>query len=68
MFELAARYSAIDLDTGRFRGGVERDVTLGVNWYPEPNIRLITNYIHGRIRPGAAQSDAFGTAPFSVDT
>jgi phosphate-selective porin OprO and OprP len=68
VFELAARYSAVDLDARGFRGGSERDVTVGLSWYPEPNLRLIANYVHGRVRPGEAQSDAYGTAPFSVDT
>ncbi|SDN34197.1 phosphate-selective porin OprO and OprP [Methylobacterium phyllostachyos] len=68
VFELAARYSAIDLDTRGFRGGLEQDVTLGLSWYPEPNLRLIANYVHGRVRPGDAQSETYGTAPFSVDT
>lgn len=68
VFELAARYSAIDLDARGFRGGLERDVTLGLSWYPEPNLRLIANYIHGRVRPGETQTDTVGRAPFSVDT
>ncbi|MFB0488237.1 phosphate-selective porin OprO/OprP [Methylobacterium sp. OAE515] len=68
VFELAARFSAIDLDDRGLRGGLERDVTLGLSWYPEPNLRLIANYIHGRVRPGAAQADTLSTAPFSVDT
>jgi hypothetical protein len=34
---------------------LERHVTLGLSWYPEPNLRLIANYIHGRVRPGAAK-------------
>jgi phosphate-selective porin OprO/OprP len=68
VFELAARYSAIDLDARGFRGGAERDVTVGLSWYPEPNLRLIANYVHGRVRPGDTQSDVLGTAPFSVDT
>lgn len=68
VFEIAARLSAIDLDDRRLRGGTERDVTLGLNWYPEPNLRFVADYIHGRVRPGAAQSDALGSAPFSVDT
>lgn len=68
VFELSARYSAIELNARGFRGGAERDVTLGLSWYPEPNLRLIANVIHGRVQPGAAQSDALGTAPFSVDT
>ena len=68
VFELAARYSAIELDARGFRGGTERDVTVGLSWYPEPNLRLIASYINGRVRPGEAQADAFGTAAFSVDT
>ncbi|WP_267356515.1 MULTISPECIES: porin [unclassified Methylobacterium] len=68
VFELAARYSAIDFDARGFRGGLERDVTLGLSWYPEPNLRLIANYVRGRVRPGEAQADTFGRAPFSVDT
>ena len=68
VFELAARYSAIDLDTRGLRRGAERDVTVGLSWYPEPNLRLIANYIHGRVRPGDAQADALGQAAFSVDT
>ncbi|WP_281407116.1 porin [Methylobacterium sp. WL64] len=68
VFELSARYSAIELNARGFRGGAERDVSLGLSWYPEPNLRLIANVIHGRVQPGAAQSDALGTAPFSVDT
>ena len=68
VFELSARYSAITLNARGFRGGAEQDVSLGLSWYPEPNLRLIANYIHGRVQPGAAQSDALGTAPFAVDT
>ncbi|MCJ2055867.1 OprO/OprP family phosphate-selective porin [Methylobacterium sp. J-048] len=68
VFELSARYSAIALNARGFRGGAEQDVSLGLSWYPEPNLRLIANVIHGRVQPGTAQSDALGTAPFSVDT
>lgn len=62
VFELAARYSAIDLNARGFRGGMEQDVTLGLSWYPEPNLRLIGNVIHGRVQPGEAQSTTLGTA------
>ena len=68
VFELAARYSAVDLNARGFRGGAEQDVTLGLSWYPEPNLRLTGNLIHGRVRPGDAQSERLGTAPFTVDT
>ncbi len=68
VFEVAARYSSIDLNARVFRAGSERDVTLGLNWYPEPNLRLIANYIHGRVQPSETQSDALSRASFSVDT
>ena len=43
--ELAARMSRIDLNDGDFNGGVERNFTLGVNWYPHNNARVTLNYI-----------------------
>ena len=43
--ELAARMSRIDLSDGDFNGGVERNFTLGVNWYPHNNARVTLNYI-----------------------
>ena len=45
VFELAARYSILNLKDGGINGGVERDWTVGVNWYPDKNIRLMANYI-----------------------
>lgn len=68
MFEVSARFSAVDLDDRNLRGGREQDVTVGLSWYPEPNIRLIADYVHGRVRPGAVPSGALGRMPFSVDT
>ncbi|MFE1601652.1 OprO/OprP family phosphate-selective porin [Methylobacterium sp. ID0610] len=46
VFELAARYSILNLKDGGIAGGVERDWTAGVNWYPDRNIRLMANYTH----------------------
>lgn len=48
-WEVAARFSHIDLDHGVFRGGKEDDVTLGLNWYLNPNTKLMLNYVHGEV-------------------
>ena len=44
--ELAARYSALDLSDGNFDGGEVDDVTLAVNWYLNPNTRVMFNYVN----------------------
>lgn len=66
VFEVAARYSAIDLQDGVTLGGRQQDVTAGLNWYPDRNIRVMADYIHGVADPAAASlkvgkvdSDAF---------
>lgn len=43
--EVAARYSYLDLSDGNVAGGVLRDVTLGVNWYPTRAQRAAFNVI-----------------------
>ncbi len=45
-FELALRYSILDLNDGSVSGGTEENVTLGVNWYYGRNVRLMTNLMH----------------------
>jgi phosphate-selective porin OprO/OprP len=55
VFELGTRFSAIDLDDAGIRGGIERDVTVGLNWYPDRNIRIVADYIRSHTSPSALQ-------------
>ena len=57
VFEVAARFSAIDLDDGRVNGGIERDATVGLIWYPDKNIRIMSDYVRSHTRPSAASLD-----------
>jgi len=56
-FELAARWSYIDLNdqftqgraphlTGGVNGGAQRGIDVGINWYPNLNVKFMLDYIH----------------------
>ena len=44
-WEAAVRYSNVDLDDGALNGGNLNQVTAGLNWYWNPNVRMMFNYI-----------------------
>lgn len=48
-WEVAARYSFIDLDSQNIRGGTLRNVTLGLNWHLNPYTRVKWEYIHAQL-------------------
>jgi len=64
-FEVAARYSYIDLNDGLVAGGKEKNWSLGLNWYITRNLRIMGNYIHAKTTPGSngirESVDAFAT-------
>lgn len=45
-WELAVRYSHLDLNDAGIQGGELRDLTGGVNWYLNPNMKLQFNYVY----------------------
>ena len=67
-FEIAARWSKLDLDShvdqlalGGVRGGTLTDYTLGMNWYLNPYLRVMVNYIHADAEKRSATNVDQGT-------
>ena len=54
-WEIAARYSTIDLDDGSIKGGEVDVITLGLNWYLNPVTRIMLNV--NFIDPDAPDTD-----------
>lgn len=54
-WELAARYSTVDLNDGTVTGGKQNTYAAGINWYPNTTIKFMLDYIHADVRdkPGA---------------
>jgi phosphate-selective porin OprO/OprP len=73
-WEIAARYSYLDLDDRNIRGGKIWDVTAGLNWYLFPNSRIMLNYVRANLKdretgsnPSVDGSSDIFQARFQVD-
>ena len=63
-WELAARYSTMDLADGGRAGGQVQTVTLGVNWYLNPAVRIIANYVLATADAAAGTAGVDGDGRF----
>lgn len=59
-WELAARYSRLDLDESGLpaSAGTLDNITLGLNWYFNPHLRLMLNYVHSMVDRDDVDGDA----------
>jgi phosphate-selective porin OprO/OprP len=48
--EVALRYSDLDLTDKSIEGGEEQDITAGLNWYINPSIRFMFNYVKADLK------------------
>jgi len=48
-WEVAARVSTLDLNSGTIRGGKLTDLTAGLNWYLNRYVRVSWNYVHADV-------------------
>jgi len=66
--ELAARYSRLDLNDQGIAGGRLADYTGGLNWYFNPNARLMLNYIYSDLDRNRTEGHAHSfQTRFQVD-
>jgi phosphate-selective porin OprO/OprP len=49
-WEIAVRYSVLDLSDRGIQGGEGRDITAGLNWYLYPTMRLMFNYVYSEVK------------------
>lgn len=48
-WEIAVRYSSLDLTDKGIAGGEQDDLTLGLNWYLNPATRMMINWVHADV-------------------
>ena len=62
-WEVAGRWSYLDLNDSAIKGGTLMDYTAGVNWYWNPYTKMVFNYVHAVSNTAlfpTAQTDMFG--------
>ncbi|HQW58121.1 MAG TPA: porin, partial [Gammaproteobacteria bacterium] len=53
-WEIAARYSFVNMVDKNIYGGSEHNTTLGLNWFVNEHVKLSANYIRANIYPNVS--------------
>lgn len=57
-WQLAFRFSSVDLNDHDISGGEARNLSFGLNWYPTNNVRMSANYVNVlSVKGGTADRD-----------
>lgn len=68
-WELATRYSNVDVNDGGFHGGEMSNMTVAVNWYLNDNIRFMADYVRSfNFNHAAVTATPTGGDPDNNDT
>ena len=62
-WEVAVRYSHLDLDDNSISGGVLNDLTFGVNWYTNAYTKIVFNYVHSWRQSPTSPPSIVGNGP-----
>ena len=63
-FEVASRFSYLNMNDANVRGGREANVTVALNWYLYSNVRLELNYVFANV---LSTGEVLGTADGEVN-
>lgn len=66
-WELAARYDQIDLEDEDIMGGEQKRATLGLNWYPNENVRFLADWMRSFDLENSPITTSSGDEPDSID-
>jgi phosphate-selective porin OprO/OprP len=56
-FGLSLRYDHLDLDDGAIEGGKETDLSVGLLWWPNPNIKFVAQYTKAQTEKSGVSDD-----------